>query len=134
MAAPEQPVSLVIIAQLLEKCKWAGKKKGQKTDGKGVLSAVVVDLHHLLHSFDAQELAVVKPFGGEHFVGCMVVVKDAVFRGVFVHIGASQHLQKAKLQLIRDEGKYVVEGFCERVVTFEGKPGDQVKVQVDIVP
>jgi len=64
----------------------------QRIQGVGKLPAVIIDLHHLFDTFQADHVLIGKPSGAKHFVRRPAFVQQTVRFLVFLHIRALQHL------------------------------------------
>ena len=129
---PEQPLFLIKLRKPLKHGKRGGETLLQHRQGMGELSAVVIQLHHLLHPLQRQNVTIGKPAGEQHLIGRKIRVPDPVSRRHFLHMGALQHLQETQLQLIRPAGAHIVKGPPEAFHVLLRQAGDQIQVDMDV--
>ena len=65
------------------------------------LTAVIVDLHHLLNPFQAQYIFIGNPLCIQYFIRRMCFMDNAILLLMFLHKGSFQHFQESKLELLR---------------------------------
>ena len=98
----------------------------------GKLAGIVVQLHHLLHLFQPQDLSIGDPPGIQNLIGRTILVSHPVFPGIFPDSRPLQNLQKAQLELMGSHGIYPVKGVSKALVSLQGKTRDQIQMKMDI--
>ena len=96
------------------------------------LPAVIIDLDHLLHTFETNHFFIGKPVGSKHLIRRLALAEQTVFLLHFFHIRTLQHLQKAKLKLFRLHFVYVIEGAVKTFNVLIRKPCNQVEMLMDV--
>ena len=132
MLHPLQAFFLIAGCKLPVKGKRRRKIFLKKQKRMFELAAVVVDFRHLLHPFQNEEIRVGKPPGEQHLIGRRIPADKAVLLLFLLHAGALEHLEEAKLQLIRPHGVDAVKRAPEAFQVLARKPRDQVQVLVYI--
>ena len=92
MAALKQSVLVIVITQTLKKVEGTFIHTQEQADGERILSAVVVDLHHLFHALDAQYIVIGKPLCRQYLVRRGFMADHVVFLSMFIHVGTLQYL------------------------------------------
>ena len=96
------------------------------------LIGIVIQLHHLLHLFQLQNLFIRKPSGMQYLIGRPVLIYDFILLCLFPYFRALQHLQKTKLKLLRLHGVHITKGFLKALIPLKGKTCNQVKMYMNI--
>ena len=134
VAEAGQPVSSIIFGYSFIHYKCICKFRLHQLQSGGKLAAVIVNLHHILHTFQLQHLPKGQPSGGNDFVWRLCPVCQSVLCRHGLHMGAFQHLQESQLQLLRLHLVYFIEGAPETVIILIGQTCNQIQVLMDIMP
>ncbi len=98
------------------------------------MSAVVIAFHHFSDLFQQAEIIKGQPAGGKHLVGRFIGIQQVIISGPPLHRRSFQHLEKAGLQLLGTKAEDIVKRRLKCRQIFEGKTGDQIQMDMDIVP
>ena len=92
MAHSKIAVCLIKISKLLKKLKRTVKDTLHKLHRNLKLSAVVINLKHLLDALYFYHIIKRKPFCGHNLIRWLVMVHNTIFRGMLKHIRALEYL------------------------------------------